>query len=111
MGIWLIAIRPFKTTSNLYINIFNEIALVIICTALYLLEQFEKLFQYAIIIGWVLIAIVCFAILQCIIIMFPIFIKILKNKFCKKKETDKEYKDEEINDLQINGTTVTEGSP
>ena len=108
MGIWLIAIKPFKTSSNLYINISNEITLVIICTALYLLEQFEKLFQYAIIIGWVLIAIVCFAILQCIIIMFPIFIKILKNKFCEKKETVKD-EDEEINNLQINSTTVTEG--
>ena len=97
MGIWLIAIKPFKTTSNLYINISNEITLVIICTALYLLEQFKKLlFQHAIIIGWVLIALVCFAILQCFIIMFPIFIKLLKNKFCKKKKTDEEYEEEEM---------------
>ena len=95
MVIWLITIKPFKTTSNLYINLSNEIILVIIFTALYLLEQFDELlFQHATIIGWALIAIVCFAILQCLIIMFPILIKIMKNKFCKKKETEEENEED-----------------
>ena len=94
MAIWLIAIRPFKTTSNLYINICNEIILVLVFATLYILEEFsEMLFKYSDYIGWALIGIVCFAIFQCWMIIFPLLIRIMRNKFCKKNKTE----DDKIN--------------
>ena len=72
MGMWLLIIRPFRTTLNLYINESNELILILIFSILYLLETYDKLIRYANQIGWVLINLVGLAILQTWIIMFPI---------------------------------------
>ena len=90
MLLWLIFIRPFKTPQNLYINISNELILIIIFCTLYFLETNKGLFPYSNNIGWGLISLVCLAILQCWLIMFPLLIKIIRNKCCPKRKSGDE---------------------
>ena len=100
MALWLLIIRPFKTRGNLFINTSNEFLLFIIFGTLYLLQRMEAFFIHGNTIGWIMIGLVCFAILQSWVIMFPIMVKTFKDKCCGKKKKLEEEKKESVNNIR-----------
>ena len=107
MALWLVIVTPFRSRSNLYINISNEFILVVIFLILYLLHKLNDLLEYANYIGWVLIGLVCCAILQSWIIMFPLAVKIFKKKCCSEKK-ENENDNESSPPTQISAYTQNE---
>ena len=110
MCAWLVAIRPFRTCSNLYLNITNEISLIIIFVALFLFNiaaKSDQLMIYSYEIGWALIALVLIAILQSWGFLLPIFCKAIKKKCCPKTNKQEEEDGKTALEVKESKTTIT----
>ena len=101
MALWIICVRPFKSKANFYINFSNEIFLMTIFLTILLFQYLDWLFPYSSEIGWVLISLVCLAILQAWILLLPVIIKVFITKCSKKKILRiEEEEEEEITDSE-----------
>ena len=111
MSIWLLTVRPFKTFTNLYLNITNEIILIIIFAALFILNiagPSDKIMAYSNEIGWALIALVSFAILQSWGFLLPIFYSTIRKKCSSKQGKEEKGKEEKKEELAGNDKIKTQ---